>query len=236
MPKAYRQGICMLIAMTAGLNLSAQKDYLLLRSGDELYQQGKYTDAETMYRKAMEEKQRASSAYNLGNSVYEQNRMQEAAEAYKKAIAGTADPALKSNAYYNLGNTLFQQKNFEESIKAYKEALKLSPEDEEAKKNLTLAMRQLQQQQQQQQKQNQNQEQQQKEQQEKDQQQKDQQQQQQEKQQQQQQQQQRQQEQQEQVGKDEARDILKAIEREDQRVQEKLKKAQGDKAPPLKDW
>src|SRR6476620_5277044 len=84
---------------------NCQADYPLLRTGDLLFKGGNYTEAETQYRKALEEKQKPTSNYNLGNSVYEQNRMDEAAESYKKAIAGTTDPKLKSDAWFNLGNT-----------------------------------------------------------------------------------------------------------------------------------
>ncbi|HEX5112965.1 MAG TPA: tetratricopeptide repeat protein, partial [Saprospiraceae bacterium] len=163
-----------------------------------------------------------------------QNRMDEAAQSYKQSIASTKDPVLKSNAYFNLGNTYFQQKDYGESIKAYKEALKLQPKDEEAKKNLMLAMRQLQQQQQQQQQNQQQQQEQEKDKQ--DQQQQNQQQQQQQQQDQQQNKEAKENEKNEPVSKDEAREILKAIEREDQRVQEKLKKETGSNAKPVKDW
>jgi len=235
--------LVVLILSMQAVNSFGQPDYPWLRNGDQLYKEGQYTDAETMYRKALEEKQKPTSSYNLGNTIYEQNRLDEAAEAYKKVIAGSSDAQLKSNAYFNLGNSYFQQKKFGESINAYKEALKLQPNDDEAKKNLMLAMRQLQQQQQQQQQQqNQDQQQQQKQDQQQNQQQdqKDQQQQQDQQQNQQQQRQEKEkdskQNQREQVSKDEAREILKAIEREDQRVQEKLKKTTGSKGTNGKDW
>ena len=93
-------------------------------------------------------------AYNLGNTIYNQNRIPEAIQQYQKSIESTDDPALKSNAWYNLGNAHYQNKEFDKSIEAYKESLKLQPADEDAKKNLMLAMRQYQQQQQQQQQEN----------------------------------------------------------------------------------
>lgn len=221
-----------------------QPEYPLYRKADKQFDLGQYQDAETDYRKAAELKSKPETAYNLGNSIYEQNRMPEAITQYQKAIENTTDPALKSNAFYNMGNAHFQNKEYDDAIKNYKEALKLQPEDQEAKKNLMLAMRQQQQQQQQQ-----NQDQQKKDD-KKDKQNQDQQQQPQDKQQnkdkqdQQQQQQQQNQDpknQQQQdskpdVSKDEAKEILKAVEREDQRVQEKLKKVTGTKAPPVKDW
>jgi tetratricopeptide (TPR) repeat protein len=207
----------------------AQTDYDHLRGGDLFYRQGIYNEAETRYRKALEAKEKSTTQFNLGNSLYQQHRLDEAGKAYQQAIDQSADPGLKADAYYNLGNALYEQQKYKESIQAYRETLKLRPEDEAAKKNMMLAMRQMQQQQQQQKpQQDQNQEPPP-----------------QEPQQQQQQQQTPQTpsekdnpppQEEEQLSEEEARDILKAIEREDQRVQEKLKKAEGKKAPPVKDW
>lgn len=221
----------------------SQPEYPLYRKADKQFDLGQYQDSETAYRKAEEIKPKAETSYNLGNSIYEQNRMPEAVTQYQKAIENSKDPALKSNAYYNMGNAHFQNKEYDEAIKNYKESLKLMPSDEDAKKNLMLAMRQLQQQQQQQQQQKdqqkkednkdqQNQDQQQQQQQQSDKDKKDQQQQESQNQSQQDQQQQSK----EDVSKDEAKEILKAVEREDQRVQDKLKKVRGSKAPPVKDW
>lgn len=205
-----------------------QNDYLLLRSGDDLYRTLQFDQAETMYRKAIEQEPKPSTQYNLGNSVYQQNRLPEAVEAYKQAIASATDPMLKSKAHYNLGNAYFQQQQFEESVRAYKDALKLNPDDVAAKQNLVLAMRQLKQQQQQKKENKQDQQQEQQENQSKD------------DQQQQssasQQQQKQKQAAKEDVNDKEAKEILKAIEREDQRVQGKLKKTETSRNPPVKDW
>lgn len=208
-------------------SVSAQSDYPWLRNADELYGMEAYDEAETMYRKALVEKPKPSTTYNLGNTIYRQNRMPEAVTQYQKAIESTQDPGLKADAWFNLGNAHFQNQSYDESIRAYKESLKLRPSDEDAKKNLMLAMQQLKQQQEKQQQQ-QDQQQPPPEQQEQD-----------------------QQPQQppsnpdpqqaepqhpENINEDEAREILKAVEREDQRVQEKLKKTNARKTPPVKDW
>ena len=131
----------------------SQADYPWLRVGDELYERQAYTDAETAYRKALEEKEKPTTSFNLGNTIYNQNRIPEAIQQYQKSIESSDDPALKSKAWYNLGNAHYQNQEYDKSIQAYIESLKLQPEDEEAKKNLTLALRQYQQQQQQQQQQ-----------------------------------------------------------------------------------
>ncbi|HJW29404.1 MAG TPA: tetratricopeptide repeat protein, partial [Saprospiraceae bacterium] len=95
MPRLLKYPI-FFILLLAGKDLHAQSDYNLLRKGDRDYKEGQYNEAEIKYRKALEEKKRATSSYNLGNSVYEQNRMDEAADAYKKAIADTKDTLLRS--------------------------------------------------------------------------------------------------------------------------------------------
>lgn len=213
------------------IDLSAQADYSFSRSGDKYFEEGRYPDAETSYRKALQLNPKASTTYNLANSMFLQDRIPEAIAEYKKAINAAEDADVKQRGYYNMGNAYFQNGEFGQSINAYKEALKINPGDEDAKKNLMLAMRQLkQQQQQQQQEKKEDQQQQQEEQQKQDQEEEQQQQ------QQQHQQQEQQQQQKEDVSKEEAKEILKAIEREDKRVQEKLKKTSGNTPPPLKDW
>lgn len=208
--------------------VSGQADYPYLRSADKLFVDGKLSDAETSYRKALELNPKPGTSYNLANSMFLQDRIPEAIEEYKKSIKSADNQDVKARAHYNMGNAYFQNKEYDQSILAYKESLKLNPDDIDAKKNLMLAMRHLKQQQKLQNQQNQSeQEQKQEEQQQKEQQQQ---------QQQQQEQQQKEKEQQEEVSKEEASEILKAIEREDQRVQEKLKKSTGKSTPPVKDW
>lgn len=214
---------------TSGIS---QADYGQSRKGDKFFEEGHFQEAETSYRKAYESIPKASTSYNLANSMFLQDRIPEAIEEYKKVVASSDQPEVRSKAFYNMGNAYFQNNEFEQSIQSYKEALKINPDDEDAKKNLMLAMRQLKQQQQEEKKENQQQQQQQEQQQE----------------QQQQQQQQKDQQQnpgqspqqeekkKEDISKEEASEILKAIEREDQRVQEKLKKTTGKSTPPVKDW
>ena len=152
------------------------------------------------------------------------------------------DQETKSNAYYNLGNAFFKKQEMEKSIESYKNSLRLNPSDPSTKKNLALAQRivKQQQQQQQQQQQDQNQENQKQEEKENP------------NQQQQQQQQQGQQppeeaeekekekekEQQEEkdLNKEEAMELLKIMDEEERKVQEKLRKAKSSNEKPIKDW
>lgn len=208
-----------------------QTNHGLLKKADESYIKQDFTKAEENYRKALEQKSTEITKYNLGNAIMEQNRPDEAVTFYEDATKKQNDQTLKSKAWHNLGNALYLKKEYENSINAYKESLKISPEDLDTKKNLVLAKKQLLKQQQQQQ---QNQDPQ------KDQNNQDQQQQQQpsagEDQKGQQEQKKESPSQPQQMSKEEAEQLLQYTEREDQKVQAKLRNKDNKTPPPKKDW
>lgn len=140
----------------------AQSKHTLLRDGDTSYKNEDFASAEENYRRALEKEASEKAMYNLGNALYQQDRMEEAAGAFEQALSSSDDPKVQSQAYHNLGNTLFQMGEYEKSVEAYKNALRLDPQDFDTKYNLAQAQRQLvqQQQQNQQQQQDQNQQQQ----------------------------------------------------------------------------
>lgn len=114
---------------------------------------GKYQDAEIDYRRAMETTRTYDKAqYNLGASLYRQEKYQDAAESFKNvAEYPRTDKELRVRAYHNLGNSLLMQGKYEESIEAYKNALKLEPSDMDTKYNLEYARQKLKKEQQKQQ-------------------------------------------------------------------------------------
>lgn len=118
-----------------------------------------YQKAEINYRKAMETTRNYDKAnYNLGNSLYRQERYEEA-EKYFSNVANDKNVSkdLRSRAYHNYGNSLLKQEKYKESIDAYKNALKLNPKDMNTKYNLEYARKKMIQQQNNQQNQNQDQ-------------------------------------------------------------------------------
>ena len=56
----------------------------------------------------------------MGNALKEQGKLEEAIEAYNKALAIKPDYA---EAYNNMGNALQEQNKLEEAIEAYNKAL-----------------------------------------------------------------------------------------------------------------
>ena len=151
------------------MDLMAKGGEVNKRNADEKMKKASenYQQAEINYRKAMETTHNYDKAnYNLGNSLYRQERYEDAAKAFE-GVANNQNSSkdLRSRAYHNLGNSLLKQEKYKESIDAYKNALKLNPTDMDTKYNLEYArkkmMQQMQQQQQNQQNQDQNQDQQQ---------------------------------------------------------------------------
>ncbi|HUL43157.1 MAG TPA: tetratricopeptide repeat protein [Bacteroidota bacterium] len=217
--------------------LFGQSDRTLVREGNSLYKQDKYSDAETKYRKALEKnKDMKQGTFNLGDALYKEGRYDEAAEQYRIAEGKQTDAADKAQALHNLGNSLLQGKKIPESIAAYESALKLNPSDLDTKYNLEYAQALLKQQQQQQNQKNQNKDKKdQKDQQKQNQQNQNDQQKQDQKKQQQQDQAQAQQKKQ-QISKQDAERILQALNNQEKDVQKKLLKRAPARVQVDKDW
>ena len=113
--------------------VSLKPAHSLLRNGDTAYDSDDYQAAEEEYRKSLEENNTTKGAYNLGNSIYQQKRFDEAIRQFTNAAETAKDNTTKSKAYHNLGNALYGKQNFEESVNAYKNALRLDPKDVENK-------------------------------------------------------------------------------------------------------
>jgi Ca-activated chloride channel homolog len=215
------------------MSLLAQSDKNLIKKGNDDYQKKNYADAETKYRKSLEENPQSSAgSYNLGNALYQQGKAGEAIQYYSGSASMSNDPIEKAEAYFNLGNAQLKAQKYKESVDAYKEALRYNNKDEDARYNLVYALKKLkeQQKQQQQQKQEQNQDQKQppppKQQQE------------QKKQQQEQQQQQAAQQKKPKISKEDAERMLQALRNDERILQKKLPRhIQAAPVPdPEKDW
>ena len=130
----------------------AQNPDMLSRKADKLYRDSNFLEAEEQYRKVNGIRPYFDQQFNIGNSLYQQGRLDEAKSAYEKSLGQEgSNEVKKSHALYNLGNTYFAKKEFDKSVEAYKQSLKLNPQDKETKINLAQALQQQRIQQQQQQ-------------------------------------------------------------------------------------
>ena len=136
----YLKLIIVVLLSLRGVGGYAQEKDKSLPSGNEQFASNKFVDAEADYRiSASKFKKKAIANYNLGNAIYKQNQNGEAKLAFAKAGKKAKLYSEKHNAYHNLGNALMNEKKYDEAVEAYKNALRANPEDEETRYNYALA-------------------------------------------------------------------------------------------------
>lgn len=120
--------------------LIQKKSNNYVHQGNELVTKEDYIAAEMEYRKAISEKSNTvAGTYNLGNSYYKKGNYEEALYRQQQAAKNATDKADKHKAFHNIGNILMKNKQCKEAVEAYKNALRNDPTDEETRYNLGLA-------------------------------------------------------------------------------------------------
>ena len=132
-----------------------------LDEGNQAYQNKDYVKAEAGYRNALLKLPKSDIAgFNLGNSLYKQEKPEDAANQFEKAAQQAQTKEDKAKAFHNLGNCQMQSKKVKEAAESYKKALRFNPNDDDTRYNLAVAQKILKEQEnQQQQNQDQNQDQ-----------------------------------------------------------------------------
>ncbi|MCF6131381.1 tetratricopeptide repeat protein [Flavobacterium wongokense] len=126
------------------LAIQAQEKDKDLPKGNDSFTEKKYAEAEAEYRVSESGNPKKSIAsYNLGNAVYKQNQADEAKYHYAKAITNAKTSEEKHKAFHNIGNTLMKAKDYTAAVEAYKNALRNNPADEETRYNYALAKKML---------------------------------------------------------------------------------------------
>ncbi len=153
--------ILFVVFLLSAVAVSAQKaerDYI--RKGNRLFNDSIFVDAEVNYRKALEANPKSTvSMYNLGNTLSQQQKFQDAMEQYVSASNIEKDKMKLAHIYHNMGGLLQAGKDYAKAVDAYKMSLRNNPTDDETRYNLALAQKMLKDQQQNQQNQDQNQDQ-----------------------------------------------------------------------------
>lgn len=152
-----KQFIITILLILNSFVLFAQNAKSYIYQGNQLYEQKKFKEAETNYRKAAEKKeQHVVGNFNLGDALYKQKKFDNAAKNFTDIASSSVAPAVKARAYHNLGNSMLETKKYEESIDAYKKSLLNNPKDDATRYNLAYAQEMLKKQQQQNKDQNKN--------------------------------------------------------------------------------
>ena len=146
--KIFKNTLILLLMIFSSNIISAQKDTIasqrkareLLRDGNKLYNQEKFTDASVAYRKALGETSDYDKAdFNLGNAFYQEKNFKEAVAQFELSAKTATDKNAKAEAYHNIGNAMMEQKQYQPAVDAYKNALRNNPNDDETRYNLAVA-------------------------------------------------------------------------------------------------
>ena len=146
-----RKYILLLFILVCVYTSQAQNERKFIRQGNKYFESAlkdksrldtvQFNKAEIEYRKALDKKpDDAKWDFNLADALYKQKKFEESAGKFKDISDRTFDKTEKSRALYNRGNSLLMNNKLDESIAAYKEALRNNPKDLETKYNLLYAM------------------------------------------------------------------------------------------------
>lgn len=128
-----------ILIFLSGGTLHAQRypERKFIRAGNKHYEKGNYPQGEVEYKRALEKTPDSYEAdFNLGNVQYKQERYDEAAQTFKRLAADSTRADHAAVCHYNAGNAYFQQRKLQEALEEYKSSLRLNPSDEDAKFNL----------------------------------------------------------------------------------------------------
>lgn len=148
-------GLFLLLFVTGFVSAQkAERDFI--RKGNRLYRDSVYIDAEVNYRKALDMNPTSTiSMFNLGNTLLQQNKPQEAMELFTDAAKTEKNKLKLAQIFHNMGVIYQSQKDYAKAVEVYKESLRNNPKDDETRYNLALAQKMLKDQQQNQQQDNQ---------------------------------------------------------------------------------
>ncbi len=125
-------------AQTAGDTLRAYA-----YRGWQHYKDADYAKAEKFWRQAIQFGKNDTVAYDLAQSILQQNRTNEALENFLKTAKTATNDSIKAKAWHNAGNIYFHKKQYEKALEAYKNALRANPDDEQTRYNYALTKKLL---------------------------------------------------------------------------------------------
>ena len=202
-----RQALILLLIINVQY-ASAQDAHSLINKGNEAYRAQQYQKAAQAYKEALEKTpDNVTVSFNLGNALFKEKKFEEAAKIFEDAIKQTEDKKMQSELYYNNGVSFTQQKKLDESIASYKQSLRINPSDTLARENLQRALNEKKQQQQQQKQDQQKQEKKNKPQPKRN-----------------------------KLNQQQVQQLLKALEEQEKKLQDKTMKKQQSSTQPEKDW
>ncbi len=123
---------------------SAQKERKYIRESYKLYNDSNYAGAQEASVKALAEAPNSYEAsYNYGESLFKQEKFDEAQEQFERLAATQTDKQKLSNLYHNIGNCHYAKQEYDKSVDAYKQSLRADPSNDNTRYNLVAAKKMM---------------------------------------------------------------------------------------------
>jgi len=140
--------VILIVIMTSFSFAQEKKDEKAIKKANNYVYEGNtllakkddFVSAEMAYRKAISNQPTTvAGIYNLGNSYYKSKHYEEALYRQEQVAKIATSKEEKHKAFHNIGNILMENKKCKEAVEAYKNALRNNPTDDETRYNLGLA-------------------------------------------------------------------------------------------------
>lgn len=137
----------LILALAYAVTVSAQTDRKEVRAGNKAFRKGDFRKSEIDYRKAvLKDSLSVAAQYNLASSLYRQDDYegaQKALSSIAETVSAVETVGTKADFYFNQGDVALAQKDYASAVKSFRQSLLLRPDDMDAKENYIYAKEML---------------------------------------------------------------------------------------------
>lgn len=137
----------LILVLASAVTVSAQTDRKEVRAGNKAFRKGDFRKSEIDYRKAvLKDSLSVAAQYNLASSLYRQDDYegaQKALSSIAETVSAVETVGTKADFYFNQGDVALAQKDYASAVKSFRQSLLLRPDDMDAKENYIYAKEML---------------------------------------------------------------------------------------------
>lgn len=137
----------LILVLVSAVTVSAQTDRKEVRAGNKAFRKGDFRKSEIDYRKAvLKDSLSVAAQYNLASSLYRQDDYegaQKALSSIAETVSAVETVGIKADFYFNQGDVALAKKDYASAVKSFRQSLLLRPDDMDAKENYIYAKEML---------------------------------------------------------------------------------------------